>query len=76
MIDTIYGKQVMKMGFDTAKTSKSVTDLYYKNLEKLTPMFNNLYSVKSKFTVLVFFKVKKWSSQKNAKSKNANSKQW
>ena len=55
MIDTIYGKQVMKMGFDTAKTSKSVTDLYYKNLEKLTPMFNNLYSVKSKFTVLVFW---------------------
>lgn len=55
MIDTIYGKQVMKMGFDTAKTSKSVTDLYYKNLEKLTPMFNNLYSIKAKFTVLVFW---------------------
>jgi len=55
MIDTIYGKQVMKMGFDTAKTSKSVTDLYYKNVEKLTPMFKTLYSVNAKYTVLVFW---------------------
>lgn len=55
MIDTLYGKQVMKMGFDTAKTSKSVTDLYYKNVEKLTPMFTTLYSVKSKYTILVFW---------------------
>ena len=55
MIDTIYGKQVMKMGFDTAKSSKSVTDLYYKNLEKLTPMFKTLYSVEAKYTVLVFW---------------------
>jgi len=55
MIDTTYGKQVMKMGFDTAKTSKSVTDLYYKNVEKLTPMFKTLYSVEAKYTVLVFW---------------------
>lgn len=55
MIDTTYGKQVMKMGFDTCKTSKSVTDLYYKNLEKLTPMFKTLYSVNAKYTVLVFW---------------------
>ncbi len=55
MIDTLYGKQVMKMGFDTAKTSKSVTDLYYKNLEKLTPMFTTLYTIKAKYTVLVFW---------------------
>lgn len=57
MIDTIYGKQVMKMGFDTSKTSKSITDLYYKNLEKLTPMFKSLYEVKAKYTVLVFWAV-------------------
>jgi thiol-disulfide isomerase/thioredoxin len=57
MIDTLYGKQVMKMGFDTAKTSQGVTDLYYKNVEKLTPMFKTLYTVKSKFTVLVFWSV-------------------
>jgi len=55
MIDTTYAKQVMKMGFDTAKTSKSCTDLYYKNVEKLTPMFNSLYQVNAKYTVLVFW---------------------
>ncbi len=55
MIDTVYGKQVMKMGFDTAKTSKAVTDLYYKNIEKLTPMFKTLYQVNAKYTVLVFW---------------------
>lgn len=57
MIDTIYGKQVRKMGFDTANTSKSITDLYYKNIEKLTPMFKTLYEVKNKYTVLVFWAV-------------------
>lgn len=57
MIDTTYGKQVLKMGFDTAKTSKSVTDLYYKNLDKLTPMFKTLYMQKNKYTVLVFWSV-------------------
>ncbi|MCE3228091.1 MAG: hypothetical protein K0S32_2642 [Bacteroidetes bacterium] len=55
MIDTTYAKQVKKMGFDTCKSSKSVTDLYYKNLEKLTPMFKTLYQVKAKYTVLVFW---------------------
>lgn len=57
MIDTIYGKQVMKMGFDTAKTAESITKLYYKNVDKLTPMFKTLYMVKAKFTVLVFWSV-------------------
>jgi thiol-disulfide isomerase/thioredoxin len=55
MIDTTYGRQVRKMGFDTANSSKSITDLYYKNLDKLTPMFRTLYSVTSKYTVLVFW---------------------
>lgn len=57
MIDTIYGKQVRKMGFDTASSSKSITDLYYKNLEKLAPMFKSLYSVNAKYTILVFWAV-------------------
>jgi thiol-disulfide isomerase/thioredoxin len=43
------------MGFDTAKTSKSITELYYKNLDRLTPMFRSLYQVKAKYTVLVFW---------------------
>ncbi|MDI1355234.1 MAG: DUF5106 domain-containing protein [bacterium] len=55
MIDTTGGKVVRKMGFDTASSSKSVTDLYYKNIEKLTPMFKTLYQVKAKYTVLVFW---------------------
>jgi thiol-disulfide isomerase/thioredoxin len=56
-IDTTYGKQVRKMGFDTASSSKSLTDLYYKNIEKLTPMFRTLYQVNAKYTVLVFWAV-------------------
>lgn len=55
MIDTTMGGVVRKMGFDTASSSKSVTDLYYKNIDKLTPMFKTLYSIKSKYTVLVFW---------------------
>jgi thiol-disulfide isomerase/thioredoxin len=57
MIDTTDGRQVRKMGFDTASTSKSITDLYYKNTEKLTPMFKTLFQVKAKYTVLVFWAV-------------------
>jgi thiol-disulfide isomerase/thioredoxin len=55
MIDTTDGAKVRKMGFDTASSSKSVTDLYYKNLDKLTPMFKTLYTIKSKYTILVFW---------------------
>ena len=57
MIDTTDGRQVRKIGFDTASTSKSITDLYYKNTEKLTPMFKTLFQVKAKYTVLVFWAV-------------------
>jgi len=57
LIDTIYGKQVLKMGFDTVKTSAAATELYYKNQEKLMPMFKTLYSVNAKFTVLAFWDV-------------------
>lgn len=57
MIDTTDGKKAMKMGFDTVSTSKGATDLYYKHLDALTPMFKTLYTVKSKYTVLVFWDV-------------------
>jgi thiol-disulfide isomerase/thioredoxin len=57
MIDTADGRKVRKMGFDTASSSKSITDLYYKNIEKLTPLFKTLYQVKAKYTVLVFWAV-------------------
>ncbi len=55
MIDTTDGAKVRKLGFDTASTSKSVTDLYYKNIDKLTPMYKTLYDVHSKYTILVFW---------------------
>jgi thiol-disulfide isomerase/thioredoxin len=55
MIDTTYGKMVLKMGFDTARTSQSVTFLYNKNAEKLAPLYKTLYDVKAKYTVLVFW---------------------
>jgi thiol-disulfide isomerase/thioredoxin len=55
MIDTINGKQVLKMGFDTARTSAGATYLYNKNLATLTPMFKTLYNVKAKYTILIFW---------------------
>jgi len=55
MIDTIYGRKVLKMGFDTARSSKSLTDLYQKNIGKLTPLFKTLYEVKAKYTILAFW---------------------
>lgn len=57
MIDTTDGKKVMTLGFDTVKTSAAATELYYKHQDRLLPMFKTLYSVKAKFTVLVFWDV-------------------
>lgn len=57
MIDTTDGKKTVKMGFDTVKTSKGATDLYLKNLDKLTPMFKSLYAINAKYTVLVFWDI-------------------
>jgi len=57
MIDTIHGREVLKMGFDTAKTSESITKLYYKHVDKLTPWFKTVYGISAKYTVLVFWSV-------------------
>jgi len=57
MIDTIHGREVMKLGFDTAKTSESITKLYYKHIDKLTPWFKTVYGISAKYTVLVFWSV-------------------
>lgn len=54
-IDTANGGMVRKMGFDTASSSKSITDIYLKNVERLTPLYKTLYSIQSKYTVLVFW---------------------
>ncbi|MDO8999497.1 MAG: AhpC/TSA family protein [Bacteroidota bacterium] len=55
MFDTIGGKLVRKMGFDTAKTSVSISELYNKNLDRLAPLYKNLYQVNAKYTILVFW---------------------
>lgn len=55
MIDTIAGPAVLKMGFDTAHTSESVTYLYNQNLGQLRTLFKPLYSVSAKYTLLVFW---------------------
>ncbi|WP_317899473.1 thioredoxin-like domain-containing protein [Aurantibacillus circumpalustris] len=55
MIDTVYARQVRKMGFDTTSSAKSITDLYYKNQDKLAPMFRTLYQVNAKYTILLFW---------------------
>jgi thiol-disulfide isomerase/thioredoxin len=57
MIDTTHGREVMKLGFDTAKTSESITKLYYKHADKLATMFKTLSQVNAKYTVLVFWSV-------------------
>jgi thiol-disulfide isomerase/thioredoxin len=55
MIDTLHGKEVMKMGFDTCKSSKSLSDLYYKKEPVLKQWYKTLSSVNAKYTVLVFW---------------------
>lgn len=55
MIDTANGGKVRKMGFDTASSAKSLTDLYYKRVNEITPLFKTLHQVNAKYTVLVFW---------------------
>lgn len=55
MIDTVDAPRVRKMGFDTAKSAESVTELYYRNQAALTPLFKTLYGVNAKYTVLLFW---------------------
>ena len=57
MIDTTNAKIVNKMGFDTANTSDGVTKLYYKNIDKLAPLYKTLSSVPAKYTILIFWDV-------------------
>ena len=57
MIDTTNAKPVNKMGFDTAKTSESITKLYYKNMDKLAPLYTTLSNVKAKYIILIFWDV-------------------
>jgi len=55
MIDTLNGKQVLNMGFDTTKTSAGATFLYNKHAGKLSTMYKTLYEINAKYTILVFW---------------------
>ncbi len=55
MIDTVSGRQVMKMGFDTVTSSQSITNLYYNNEKKLAALFKTLYQVNARYTILLFW---------------------
>jgi thiol-disulfide isomerase/thioredoxin len=57
MIDTISGRQVLNMGFDTAHTSGGASWLYARNANRIQPLYKSLYSVQAKYTVLVFWSV-------------------
>ncbi len=57
MVDTIGHKTMVKMGFDTVKTSAGATDLYYKHAQELMQTYKPLYGVKADYLVLVFWDV-------------------
>lgn len=57
MIDTIGHKTIKRMGFDTVKTSKGATDLYYKYAQDLSSTFVSMNSIKADYFILVFWDV-------------------
>lgn len=45
------------MGFEDAKNSKEMTDVYYKNVDQVNKMYVKLSDVKADYTILVFWDV-------------------
>jgi thiol-disulfide isomerase/thioredoxin len=45
------------MGFEEAKNSAEMTDVYYKNESQITKMYVKLSDIKAKYTILVFWDV-------------------
>ena len=45
------------MGFEDAKNSEEMTNVYYKNVDQVTKMYVKLSDVKAEYTVLVFWDV-------------------
>lgn len=45
------------MGFETAKNSEEMTNVYYKNAEQIAKMFVKLSDVKAEYTILIFWDV-------------------
>ena len=57
MVDTTGHKTMVKMGFDTVKTSVGATKLYYDNVQNLTSTFVSMYGTKADYLILVFWDV-------------------
>jgi alkyl hydroperoxide reductase subunit AhpC len=57
MIDTLGRKTMVKIGFDTVKTSQGATKLYYDNSQILSQTFLSMYSVEADYLVLAFWDV-------------------
>jgi len=57
MIDTINGRKVLSMGFDTAKTTPGASEVYVRHAAEIQPLYKTLYAVKAKYTLLVFWSV-------------------
>ena len=45
------------MGFEDAKNSEEMTNVYYKNVDQVTKMYVKLSDIKAEYTVLVFWDV-------------------
>jgi thiol-disulfide isomerase/thioredoxin len=44
-----------KAGFDTARTSESMTKVYYKNAQEATKYLKSMYQIDADYTVLIFY---------------------
>ncbi len=49
--------EIVKMGFETAKTSEEVTKVFYQNQTKINAMFNKLEDIKADYLILAFWDV-------------------
>ena len=74
-IDTASGRQVLNLGFDTTKSSKSASDLYARCSSKITPLYKTLYSLNAKYTILVFWSVDCGHCQKDIPKLNEDLKE-
>lgn len=49
--------KIKTLGFEEAKNSEAITEIYYKNLPEITKMYVKLSDVKADYTIMVFWDV-------------------
>jgi len=57
MINAADRDEIVKMGFETAKTSEEVTKQFYNHQTRINAMFNKLEDIKADFLILAFWDV-------------------